>query len=95
MQVNRLNYRLLRETVGELRPRGIESWQVALTVPMGRSADRPDWIIDPWSVVEVIDTLAAIQREPWRRSTQTRPRGAVCRSTSPSRTTSGTSARTS
>jgi radical SAM protein with 4Fe4S-binding SPASM domain len=62
-QVNRLNYRLLRETVGELRARGIESWQVALTVPMGRAADRPEWILEPWSVVEVIDTLAAIQRE--------------------------------
>ena len=63
MQVNRLNHRLLRETVGELRPRGIESWQVALTVPMGRAADRPEWIIEPWSIVEIIDTLASIQRE--------------------------------
>ena len=63
MQVNRLNYRLLRETLAELRPRGIESWQVALTVPMGRAADRPEWIIEPWSVVEVIDTLASIQRD--------------------------------
>jgi radical SAM protein with 4Fe4S-binding SPASM domain len=63
MQVNRLNYRLLRETLAEIRPRGIESWQVALTVPMGRAADRPEWIIDPWNVVDVIDTLAAIQRE--------------------------------
>jgi radical SAM protein with 4Fe4S-binding SPASM domain len=62
-QANRLSYRLLRETVGELRAHGIESWQVALTVPMGRAADRPEWIIDPWSVVEVIDTLASIQRE--------------------------------
>jgi radical SAM protein with 4Fe4S-binding SPASM domain len=62
-QVNRLNYRLLRETVGELRTHGIESWQVALTVPMGRAADRPEWIIEPWSVVEIIDTLASIQRE--------------------------------
>jgi radical SAM protein with 4Fe4S-binding SPASM domain len=62
-QVNRLTYRLLRETVDELRPLGIESWQVALTVPMGRAADRPEWIIEPWAVVEVIDTLAAIQGE--------------------------------
>jgi radical SAM protein with 4Fe4S-binding SPASM domain len=62
-QVNRLSYRLLRETVGELRAHGIESWQVQLTVPMGRAADRPEWIIDPWCVVEIIDTLASIQRE--------------------------------
>jgi radical SAM protein with 4Fe4S-binding SPASM domain len=62
-QVNRLNYRLLRETCSELRAHGILSWQVQLTVPMGRAADRPEWIIEPWKVVEVIDTLASIQRE--------------------------------
>lgn len=62
-QVNRLNYRLLRETCAELRAHGIEAWQVQLTVPMGRAADRPEWIIEPWSVVEVVDTLASIQRE--------------------------------
>jgi radical SAM protein with 4Fe4S-binding SPASM domain len=62
-QVNRLNYRLLRETCAELRAHGIEAWQVQLTVPMGRAADRPEWIIEPWTVVEVVDTLAAIQRE--------------------------------
>ncbi len=62
-QINRLNYRLLRETCAELRAHGIQAWQVQLTVPMGRAADRPEWIIEPWSVVEVIDTLASIQRE--------------------------------
>ncbi len=62
-QVNRLNQDLLRETCAELRSRGIQSWQVQLTVPMGRAADRPDWIIEPSSIVDIIDTLAAIQRE--------------------------------
>jgi radical SAM protein with 4Fe4S-binding SPASM domain len=62
-QVNRLNHRLLRETCAELRAHGIEAWQVQLTVAMGRAADRPEWIVEPWSVVEIIDTLAAIQRE--------------------------------
>ena len=62
-QINRLNYRMLRETCAELRAHGIQAWQVGLTVPMGRAADRPEWIIEPWSVVEVIDTLASIQCE--------------------------------
>jgi radical SAM protein with 4Fe4S-binding SPASM domain len=62
-QVNRLNYHLLRETCDELRSHGIVAWQVQLTVPMGRAADRPEWIIEPWNVVSVIDTLAAIQRD--------------------------------
>jgi radical SAM protein with 4Fe4S-binding SPASM domain len=62
-QINRLNHHLLRETCTELRAHGIEAWQVQLTVPMGRAADQPEWIIEPWKVVGVIDTLAAIQRE--------------------------------
>lgn len=62
-QINRLNFRLLEELVAELRAHGIQAWQVQLTVPMGRAADRPDWILEPWNVVHVIDTLAAIQRE--------------------------------
>src|SRR5262249_16666884 len=62
-QINRLNYRLLRETCDELRAHGIVAWQVQLTVPMGPAPHRPEWIIEPWNLVEVIDTLAAIQRE--------------------------------
>jgi radical SAM protein with 4Fe4S-binding SPASM domain len=62
-QINRLNAHLLRETCNELRAHGIQTWQVQLTVPMGQAADRPEWILEPWRVVEVIDTLAAIQRE--------------------------------
>ncbi|UQA59833.1 radical SAM/SPASM domain-containing protein [Polyangium aurulentum] len=62
-QINRLNAHLLRETCAELRSHGIQTWQVQITVPMGRAADHPEWILEPWRVVEVIDTLAAIQRE--------------------------------
>ena len=60
-QINRLNFRLLEPLSRELRARGVQGWQVQLTVPMGRAADRPEWILEPWRVVEVIDTLAAIQ----------------------------------
>jgi radical SAM protein with 4Fe4S-binding SPASM domain len=62
-QVNRLNQHRLREMADELRAHGIQAWQVQLTVPMGRAADRPDYIIEPSSIVGIIDTLAAIQRE--------------------------------
>ncbi len=62
-QINTLNQHCLRETCSELRACGIRAWQVQLTVPMGRAADRPEWIVDPWSIVEIIDTLAAIQLE--------------------------------
>lgn len=68
-QINRLNHLMLREICAELRAHGIQSWQVQLTVPMGRAADRPEWIIEPAMVVDILRTLAEIQieaaREPW------------------------------
>ncbi len=62
-QINRLNWRHLEALAAELQAKGAQTWQVQLTVPMGRAADRPDWIIEPWRVVDVIDILARIQRE--------------------------------
>jgi len=68
-QINRLNQDLLRETCTELRAHGIQAWQVQLTVPMGRAADRPEWIIEPHALIGILQTLADIQleaaKEPW------------------------------
>jgi radical SAM protein with 4Fe4S-binding SPASM domain len=62
-QVNKLNMADLRPLGEELRRRGVQVWQVQLTGPLGRAADNPDWLLEPWQVVPVIDTLAAIQLE--------------------------------
>jgi len=62
-QINRLNYRRLRETLALLEATAIRAWRVQLTVPMGRAADRPDWILEPYQIIEVIDTLSAMQLE--------------------------------
>jgi radical SAM protein with 4Fe4S-binding SPASM domain len=68
-QINRLNWELLPEVARELRKRNVEAWQVQLTGPMGRAADHPEWILEPYRVVDVIKSLAEIQREAvveWR-----------------------------
>ncbi len=62
-QINRLNWDRLKETAALLQSHGVQAWQVQLTGPMGRAADHPEWIIEPWRVVDVIDSLAEIQRE--------------------------------
>jgi radical SAM protein with 4Fe4S-binding SPASM domain len=62
-QVNRLNWTMLRELAATLRSRGVEAWQVQLTGPMGRAADHPEWILEPYHVVDVIEMLADIQKE--------------------------------
>jgi radical SAM protein with 4Fe4S-binding SPASM domain len=61
--INRLNASSLRSTCATLREKGIQTWQVQLMGPMGNAADRPDWIIEPWRILEIIDTLAEIQRD--------------------------------
>ena len=62
-QVNELNADRLGELLSELVQTNIEVWRCHLTAPMGRAADRPEWILRPWRVVEVLDTLAAMQLE--------------------------------
>ena len=65
-QINRLNMGQLRELAATLREAGVRVWQVQLTVPMGRAADRPEWIVQPWMILEIVETLADIQREAIR-----------------------------
>lgn len=65
-QINKLNCEFLPETARLLRDHGVQSWQVQLTGPLGRAADHPEWIIDPWQIVPIIDTLAGIQLDAVR-----------------------------
>lgn len=61
-QINRVNKDELPETAAALRDAGVAVWRAQLTAPMGRAADRPEWILEPYMILEVIDTLAEIQR---------------------------------
>ncbi len=71
LQVNRLNVDHLRAVFDALRDRRVAAWQVQLTVAMGNAADRPEWILEPAQVIDVIDALAGLQAEaaarprPW------------------------------
>lgn len=61
-QINRLNLEQLEELAELFIEHGIRAWQVQLTVPMGRAADQPDWIVQPWQMLELVERLANIQR---------------------------------
>ncbi|MBK6517519.1 MAG: radical SAM protein [Polyangiaceae bacterium] len=60
-QINRLNMDHLEGMFETFHRAGVRSWQVQLTAPMGRAADHPEWIVEPWMVVPILDRLAAIQ----------------------------------
>lgn len=61
-QVNRRSLPDLDGVLDLLAAEGAHGWQVQLTVPMGRAADRPDWLLQPYEVLEVIPRLAALKR---------------------------------
>ena len=66
-QINRVNRHVLPELRDVLRDHGVRVWRAQLTVPMGRAADRPEWILQPWMILELMDTLARLQLEEVER----------------------------
>ena len=62
-QINQLTLPYLRETMEAVRQAGVRVWRTQITVPMGRAADRPEWLLQPYQVLELIDTLAELKIE--------------------------------
>ncbi len=62
IHVNRWNHADLEPLYDELRARGIAAWQIQLTAPLGRAADRPDMLLQPWQLVDVVPRIAALKR---------------------------------
>lgn len=61
INLNRLNHKDLEPLYDELRARGIASWQVQLTAPLGRAADRPELLLQPWDLLEVVPRVATLK----------------------------------
>ena len=62
-QLNALTLPRLRDQYAHMAEAGVHGWRVQVTVPMGRAADRPEWLLQPWQIVEALDTLAELQIE--------------------------------
>lgn len=63
-----VNTQIHARSAPELRPLyevpydvGVRSWQVQLTAPMGRAADHAEWMLQPFQILDVVETLAEIQ----------------------------------
>lgn len=61
INVNRLNHDDLEELYERLRAVGITAWQVQLTAPLGRAADRTDLILQPWQLLELLPRIAKLK----------------------------------
>lgn len=59
-QWNRLNLPEV-EALGDLLiGAGVRAWQVQVTGPMGRAADRPEWLLQPSDMLDLLPRLAAV-----------------------------------
>jgi radical SAM protein with 4Fe4S-binding SPASM domain len=61
-QINRLSMPLLEGILETVAEAGIHSWQIQLTVPMGRAADEPDILLQPYDLLALFPRLAAIKK---------------------------------
>lgn len=60
-QICRANLREIPTLFEKLVEAGIHSWQVQLTVAMGRAADEPHLLLEPYQVLEVMPMLARLK----------------------------------
>jgi radical SAM protein with 4Fe4S-binding SPASM domain len=61
-QINRLSLPELPALADLLVELGARAWQIQLTVPMGRAADRPDLLLQPYDLLELYPLLVWIKK---------------------------------
>lgn len=60
-QINRLTMPELPELLELIAAAGVHSWQIQLTVPMGRAADEPEVLLQPYDLLELFPLLARLK----------------------------------
>jgi radical SAM protein with 4Fe4S-binding SPASM domain len=63
--VNRLNAAELEPLYEHLAALGIVSWQVQVTAPLGRAADRADMILQPWDLLDIVPRVARLKERAY------------------------------
>jgi radical SAM protein with 4Fe4S-binding SPASM domain len=61
ININRLNAADLEGLYDHLAALGISAWQVQITAPLGRAADRPDLLLQPWDLLDVVPRVTALK----------------------------------
>jgi radical SAM protein with 4Fe4S-binding SPASM domain len=61
MVINRLNAPELEAVYAELKARGVAGWQVQIMAALGRAADRPDLLLQPWDLLDIVPRIAKLK----------------------------------
>jgi len=62
-QLNRRSAAELEPLFDVLRSRQIWAWRIHLTVPMGRAVERPEWLLQPYDLLDLFPRLARLKEE--------------------------------
>jgi radical SAM protein with 4Fe4S-binding SPASM domain len=68
INLNRLNHADLEPLYEVLEGLGITAWQVQLTAPLGRAADRPAMLLQPWDLIDLVPRIAALKKRAWEQA---------------------------
>lgn len=60
---NRLNQADLEPLYEHLLALGVRSWQIQITAALGRAADHPEMLFQPWDLVHFVPRVAALKRQ--------------------------------
>jgi len=60
--INRVNAPDLEDLYELLKDAGIRVWQVQITVPLGRAADRPAMLLQPYDLIDVVPRVAELKK---------------------------------
>jgi radical SAM protein with 4Fe4S-binding SPASM domain len=72
-QINALTKAELPALYDVVRDRGGHSWQLQITVPMGRAADRPEILLQPYELLDLFPQLAALAERGLQEGVRLRP----------------------
>ncbi|MBU47084.1 MAG: heme biosynthesis protein [Deltaproteobacteria bacterium] len=71
--INRVNRDDLDALFALLKDKGINAWQVQITVPLGRAADRPQMLLQPYDLMELMPKVAALKRSAYTQGITVMP----------------------
>jgi len=63
--VNRINRGDLEGLYEHLRLLGIRAWQIQITAALGRAADRPAMLLQPYDLLDVVPRIAALKKRAY------------------------------
>jgi radical SAM protein with 4Fe4S-binding SPASM domain len=64
--INRANSNDLEDLYEVLREVGISAWQVQITAALGRAADRPAMLLQPYDLLDVMPRIAALKERAYK-----------------------------